>query len=159
MIARRANPLGRSSTPAENLVSHAGHGIHAAPARGMSRNTSGPPRSYEEVVRKTVVDPDSSARPTLEQEQAAREGLRALDSDERALQDRVVRAVSSTGANAAGVTVEVSRELVTLRGRVADPAMLRAVEDAVARVPGVATIHSLIVVGSLGALARHNADS
>jgi osmotically-inducible protein OsmY len=118
----------------------------------MSRNTSGPPRSYEEVVRKTVVDPDSSARPTLEQEQAAREGLRALDSDERALQDRVVRAVSSTGANAAGVTVEVSRELVTLRGRVADPAMLRAVEDAVARVPGVATIHSLIVVGSPGTL-------
>jgi len=114
----------------------------------MSRKTSGPPRSYEEVVRKTVVDPDSSARPTLEQEQAAREGLRAVDDHERVLQDRVVQALSATGANAVGVTVEIDRELVILRGHVADTAMLRAVEDAVALVPGVATIHSLLVVSS-----------
>jgi hypothetical protein len=97
-------------------------------------------------VRRTVVDPDSSVRPTREQVQAAREGFRAVDVDEQALHDRVAGAI--TALDAGGVTVEVSRELVTLRGRVADIVVLRAVEDAVARVPGVNTVHNQIVVGS-----------
>jgi osmotically-inducible protein OsmY len=104
-------------------------------------------KSYEEIVRQTVVDPDSSARPTLAQEQAAREGFRALDADERALQDRVLGALATSGAEIAGVTIEVTRDLVTLRGRVADAGMLSPLEDAVARVPGVGTIHNLVVVG------------
>jgi len=111
----------------------------------MARNTDGNPRSYEEIVRRTVVDPDSSVRPTLEQEQAAREGFRALDADEQALQDHVVRAVNSTGIT--DVAVEVTRDLVTLRGRVADPSLLRSLEDAVANVPGVTTIHDMVIVG------------
>jgi osmotically-inducible protein OsmY len=114
----------------------------------MSRNTGNPPKSYDEIVRETVVDPDSSVRPTLAQEQTARQGHRALDADERALQERVARALSDTGASVAGVTVEVSRDLVTLHGRVADIAMLRVLEDVVARVPGVTTIHDQIVVGA-----------
>ena len=111
----------------------------------MSRNKERNPRSYEEIVRRTVVDPDGSVRPTLDQEQAAREGFRALDPDERDLYDRVVRAIAAAGAS--GVTAEVSRDLVTLRGRVADATLLRAVDDAIARIPGVETIHDQIVVG------------
>jgi len=101
-------------------------------------------KSYDDIVRKTVVDPDSSVRPTRDQERQAREGFRALDGDEAALQDRVQAALSGI----AGVTVEVSRDLVTLRGRVADAAMLRAAEDVVARVSGVEVIHNQIVVGA-----------
>jgi BON domain-containing protein len=112
----------------------------------MSHNTGNHPTSYEEIVRRTVVDPDSSVRPSGAQVQAAREGFRALDPDEQALHDRVASAVAALGAG--GVTIEISRELVTLRGRVADIVALRAVEDAVARVPGVDTIHNQIVVGS-----------
>jgi hypothetical protein len=103
-------------------------------------------RSYEEIVRQTVVDPDSSERPTLEQEAAAREGFRALDPDERLLQERVLGAIS--GADISGVTVEVTRERVTLRGRVADSGKLRMLEDAVALVPGVDTIHNQVVVAA-----------
>lgn len=106
------------------------------------------PKSYEEIIRKTVVDPDSSVRPTLAQERAAREGFRALDTDEQDLHDRVVQALASTGA--AGVTVEVSRDLVTLRGRVADTVILRRLENATASVPGVSTIHNQVVVGPPG---------
>jgi hypothetical protein len=122
------------------------YGIQAATAKRMTRHTSEPSTRYEEIVRRTVVDPDSSVRPTREQIQAAREGFRAVDADEQALHDRVGGAIAALGV--AGVTIEVSRELVTLRGRVADTDMLRALEDAVARVPGVNTVHNQIVVGS-----------
>lgn len=101
------------------------------------------PPSYDDIVRRTVVDPDSSQRPSKDQERQAREGFRAVDDDEAALQTRVQAALSGI----AGVTVEVTRDLVTLRGRVADTDALRAAEDAAARVPGVDTIHNQIVVG------------
>ena len=114
----------------------------------MSRTTSRTPQSYDEIVRETVVDPDSSVRPTLAQEQAAREGYRAFDPEERALQDRIARTLSAAGPSVAGVTAEVSRDLVRLRGRVADVATLRLIEDLVAGIPGVDTIHDQVVVGS-----------
>jgi BON domain len=111
----------------------------------MAQNTDKNPRSYDEIVRKAVVDPDSSVRPTLEQEQAAREGFWALDAGEQVLKDQVTRAVASTGIT--GVTAEVTRDLVTLRGQVADLSLLRPLEDAVASVPVVTTIHDMVVVG------------
>lgn len=114
----------------------------------MAHNTVARPNSYDEIVRKTIVDPDSSVRPSRVQEQAAREGFRALDADEQVLYDRVRQALSSIGPDAANVTAEVSRELVTLRGRVTDAAMLRRIEDAVAYVTGVETIHNQVVVGA-----------
>jgi hypothetical protein len=118
----------------------------------MSRNTSRTPSSYDEIVRETVVDPDSSVRPTLAQERAAREGYRALDPDERALHDRVVHALSAAGPGVAGVTAEISRDLVRLRGRVADVATLRLIEDLVAGIPGVDTIHDQVVIDSTATL-------
>src|SRR5256885_10898707 len=98
-------------------------GLHSS--RAMASKSVRKPTSYDDIVRRTVVDPDSTPRPTREQEQAAREGFRALDPDEQVLYDRVRQALASLGADAADVTAEVSRELVTLRGRVRDIAMLR----------------------------------
>lgn len=112
----------------------------------MSRNTLRNPSSYDDIVRRTVVDPDSSIRPTRDQEKAAREGFRALDPDEQVLQDRVQQALGTLGAEASGVTAEVSRELVTLRGQVGHVAVLRKLEDAIAYVTGVDTIHNQVVV-------------
>src|SRR5882672_589127 len=99
----------------------------------MSRSTGRNPRSYDEIVRSTVVDPDSSVRPTREQEQAAREGFRALDADEQALHARVMTALAGAGGAAAGVTVEITGDLVRLRGQVPDAGALQALEDTVAR--------------------------
>lgn len=112
----------------------------------MARKPGGKPNSYDDIVRSTVLDPDSSNRPTREQEHAAREGFRALDPDEQHLQDDVQHAITGSGADVTDVTIEVTRERVTLRGRVPDVAMLRALEDAVAQVPGVETIHNQVVV-------------
>ena len=112
----------------------------------MSRNTVRNPSSYDDIVRKTVVDPDSSARPTRAQEQAAREGFRALDAEEQQIHDRVQQALATLGSDASRVTAEVSRDLVTLRGPVSDVRMLRKIEDMVASVAGVETIHNLVVV-------------
>lgn len=114
----------------------------------MSRNTGRNSKSYDDIVRSTVVDPDSSVRPTKQQEKEAREGFRALDPDEQALHARVVQALASAGGDASAVTVEISGDLVRLSGQVSDSRMLRSIEDAVAGVPGVETIHNQVVVGS-----------
>jgi len=49
----------------------------------MSRSNPRNASTYDDIVRRTVVDPDSSVRPTREQERAAREGFRALDARNR----------------------------------------------------------------------------
>lgn len=116
-------------------------GTRGAPLTRMPRNTSA--KSYDDIVRRTVPNPDSSVRPSPDQIKDAREGFRAVDSDEQDLHDRVAAAVAGTP----GVTVEVTRDLVTLRGRVHDVAALRELEDAVAGVPGVETIHNQVVIG------------
>jgi hypothetical protein len=122
-------------------------GTATAPSTGMPRNIERNPSRYDDIVRKTVIDPDSSTRPTREQEQEAREGFRALDPDEQVLHDRVQQALAGLGG-ASKVSVEVSGELVTLYGQVGDLGTLRALEDAVARVTGVETIHNQVVVAA-----------
>jgi len=126
------------------IEAFARYGIHAAQTARMTGNSKNS-KSYEDIVRQTVVEPDSSARPTKAQELAAREGFRALDGDEAGLQQRVVQALSTVGGLSA-VHVEVARNLVTLRGSVAAPGMLRTLEDIVAAVPGVDTIHEQVVI-------------
>ncbi|TMQ09773.1 MAG: BON domain-containing protein [Deltaproteobacteria bacterium] len=112
----------------------------------MSRPTARNSNTYDDIVRKTVVDPDSSVRPTREQEHAAREGFRALDPEEQQIHDRVQQALAALGPEAARISFEVTRDLVTLRGQVGDLASLRRIEDAVAVAGGVETIHNQIVV-------------
>lgn len=53
------------------------------------------PKTYDEIVRKTVPEPDSSFRPSPEQVRQAYEGFRALDADEQALKDRVEAALGA----------------------------------------------------------------
>lgn len=112
----------------------------------MSGPTGRNPKSYDQIVRNTVLDPDSSQRPTREQEHEAREGFRAVDAGEQALHARVVAALAASGADTSRVTVEVSGDLVQLGGKVIDSAALRVLEDIVARVSGVETIHNEVVV-------------
>ena len=113
----------------------------------MAGNPERKTSSYEDIVRKTVVDPDSSARPTTDQERAAHEGFRAMDDDERKLQERVQQALTAAGDELSGVSVEVTRNLVTLRGKVTTAGALRTLESTVARVAGVDTVHDQVVIG------------
>jgi osmotically-inducible protein OsmY len=109
------------------------------------------PKTYDEIVRNTVPDPDSSQRPTARQEQLAREGFRKLDPHEQELCVRIVDAleealrVSNEGW---GFEIEIDRETVTLHGTVRDPATIALIEDTVRDVDGVIDVRNRLVVGS-----------
>ena len=85
-------------------------------------------KTYDDITRKTVPNPDSSFRPSPEQIQQAKDGFRALDADEHALTERARTAVA---AIASGITVEVTRDRITLRGKVRDTETLARINDAV----------------------------
>jgi hypothetical protein len=100
-----------------------------------------PPRSYDEITRATVPGPDSSFRPTLLQEQQAREGFRMLDEDEHALHDKVAAAIGRDG-----IDFEIERTRVTLRGHVATGAQLTELEDRVRAIDGVSEVDNDLVI-------------
>jgi osmotically-inducible protein OsmY len=100
-----------------------------------------PKTTYDDIVRKTVPEPDSSFRPSPEQIQQAKDGFRALDADEQALEARVRSAL----AGASGVTVEVARDRVTLRGSV-DQATANQLADRVRAIEGVSSVDDQLVI-------------
>jgi len=105
------------------------------------------PSSYDEIVRKTVPDPDSSWRPDPEQVRAAHAGARALDAEERALLDRVSGALLDDEELAAwDIDVEIERATVRLHGQVGDIAILERIGGIVARVDGVGEVVNKLVV-------------
>ena len=113
------------------------------------RPTTRPAQSYDEIVRQTVPEPDSSFRPSPEQEKAAYEGTRILDEDEQKLYARVVDALLGiSDIDPTGVNVEIDRDRVTLRGRIPDAGALSQIERRVHDVEGVSVVANYLVVGS-----------
>jgi len=107
--------------------------------------TRQPPKSYEDIVRGTVVDPDGSQRPSVEQEA---EGLARTGPgypEEDALRSAVTERLAS--ANITSVSVEVRRDRVTLEGTVGDPAAIGLIQALVEAIPGVTSIENRLVVG------------
>jgi tRNA U34 5-methylaminomethyl-2-thiouridine-forming methyltransferase MnmC len=100
------------------------------------------PKSYDDITRKTVPEPDSSWRPTPEQVKQAHEGFRAMDPGEQELHARVAAAVG------ASIDVEVDGDRVTLRGQVADAEALTRIPELARAVAGVAHVDDQLVVAS-----------
>src|SRR5690349_2813903 len=95
-----------------------------------------PPKSYDEITRKTVPDPEGSWRPSPNQVQdALTGGYKALDADEQDLHDRVRDALVNAGVDTSRIAIEVARERVTLRGTVTQGSRLDQIERAVNAVP------------------------
>lgn len=105
------------------------------------------PKSYDEITRATVPEPDSGFRATAEQKKQALEGFRALDTDEQALSDRVDAALAGND-DAASVQIEVERNRVTLRGQVPDAGALSRVVAAVRGIGGVGDVVDQLVVAA-----------
>lgn len=101
-------------------------------------------KSYDDIVRETVVDPDSSQRPTKDQEADSVTGPRSLRPDELALQARVRQALSALGVR--DLDLEVVDESVTVRGSVPTPELAMRAADAAAAVPGVERVDNQLVV-------------
>ncbi|MBL9012622.1 MAG: BON domain-containing protein [Myxococcales bacterium] len=104
------------------------------------------PRTYDDIIRRTVPEPDSSFRPTTDQERAAFEGERVLSTDEQVLHDKVAAALRGSGLDLAEVSIEIDGTQVTLRGRVDDHHTLPLLENAVRGVPDVGDIVDRVVV-------------
>ena len=106
------------------------------------------PPSYDEIVRRTVPDPDSSWRPSSEQEREAKQGFRALDPAEHALLDRVRDALRGSGFDADQIGVEVDGDRVILRGTVRDALALRKIPEIVRQLAGVDDLDDHLVIGA-----------
>lgn len=106
------------------------------------------PRTYDEITRATVPEPDSSFRPTEEQKRQALDGFRALDADEQALFDRIDRALVASGEKLQQVQVEVERDRATVRGSVRDAESLARVLDVVRGVDGVGEVVDRLVIAA-----------
>jgi hypothetical protein len=110
------------------------------------------PRSYDEILRRTVVDPDSSFRPSEHQvaeadEQFRHDRLRAQMTDqERVLYANVAEVVLGA-AHVEEIGFEIDRGTVILHGSVRDPAALVRIEDRVRAIDGVEEVVNRIVVG------------
>lgn len=97
-------------------------------------------------MRSTVPDPDSSWRPSTQQERDAPEGYRALDEAEQDLHDRVRDALLAGGIDTSLVAIEVERDRVTLRGSISAGGALSHVENLVASVHGVGEVVDWLVI-------------
>ncbi|HEY5935791.1 MAG TPA: BON domain-containing protein [Kofleriaceae bacterium] len=107
--------------------------------------TRPPSKSYDEIVRGTVIEPDGSWRPSAEQEA---EGLARTGPgypEEDALRRTVVDRLATSRIT--GVSIEVHRDRVTLEGTVGDPAAIGLIQAIVEAIPGVGTVENRLVVG------------
>src|SRR5262245_2821272 len=91
-------------------------------------------RSYDEIIARTVPDPDGSWRPTPQQVRDTREGRTRFPDDE-ALAAQVGVALRRAGA--IHVVYEIDDGRVTLRGAVPDLHMLHRIEEALRAVAGI----------------------
>ncbi len=104
--------------------------------------------SYDDIVRRTVPNPDSSFRPSREQVEIAQRApadrpALAMSDDEQALHARVVAALRADPAVVAnGVRVDVERTRVILSGGVAGPEMVQRVEQIAAAIDGVTDVEN-----------------
>lgn len=110
-----------------------------------------PPTTYDDITRKTVPEPDSSWRPSAEQERRAYEGARAMDAEERELWNRVHDTLVADRLDDGRVQIEVDRDLVTLAGEVEDTAALQQIVYRVSEVPGVGAVVDQLVIAPRGA--------
>lgn len=104
--------------------------------------------SYDEIVRRTVPEPDSSWRPSDETEQAAYEGTRILSADEQLLYARVSDALLELhDLDLADINLEIERTRVTVRGHVRDAKTMTLVEERIADVDDVTEVLNQLIVG------------
>jgi osmotically-inducible protein OsmY len=103
-------------------------------------------RTYEDITRATVPQPDSSFRPSEEQERQAFEGYRALDENESALHARVMDALRDSGINWQGIAIDVCDTQIAVRGTVDEASDLTRIPDIIRNVEGVSSVDDRLVV-------------
>ena len=103
-----------------------------------------PPRSYDEILRRTVLDPDGAFRPTIHQVRAAYAG--ALTAYEQGLLERVHDALLEARFDVAHLQIAVEHDWVVLRGPIVLPHEAKQILQIVQGVPGVRGVTDLMDV-------------
>ncbi|HEY4059499.1 MAG TPA: BON domain-containing protein [Kofleriaceae bacterium] len=103
------------------------------------------PKSYDEITRGTVPDPDTSVRPSKKQVEDAYSGDFTKGHDELQLYAAVQGALH-THAEGSNVAIEIRDDRVELRGSVAKAASMDEIEALVRSVPGVGSVSNKLVV-------------
>jgi osmotically-inducible protein OsmY len=116
-----------------------------------------PPKSYDEIIRSTVVSPDLSYRPSHDEEQRSRHRFgeatehrpHSMTATERDLRDRVRNCLLADSAlDLTDVTVDVDRDEVVLLGTVPGPATALRIEEIAAATAGVYRVDNQLIVRS-----------
>ncbi len=105
-------------------------------------------KSYEDITRATVPNPDSSWRPSVAEERRAFEGYRAMDPAEQVLFDAVHDALLAQGIDTTTLHVEVDRDRVILRGQVIDHETMMRIPGIVKDVDGVHAVIDQLVIAA-----------
>jgi osmotically-inducible protein OsmY len=101
------------------------------------------PRTYDEIIARTVPDPDSSFRPTAE---ARDEALSRVEPPrDEVLGAKVEQALREAGA--AHLSFEIEGGRVILRGALADLSTWRRVDAAVSAIDGVGGLDNRTHIG------------
>jgi hypothetical protein len=125
----------------------------------MAGRSDKTPSSYDEILRRTVVNPDTSMRPSREEEMLARHRFgeatehrpRPLTRAELELLDRVRRTLmADPGLDLTNVEITVDGRCVVLTGDVPGIATSIRIADVAAALPGVDGVDNQLVVRSHG---------
>lgn len=110
--------------------------------------------SYDEILRRTVASPDTSLRPSREEEQLARHRFGEATEHrphpptarERELLARVCEVIAADPTiDASDVVIDVDNEEIVLTGTVPGPATAIRIEDLAAAVRGVRSVDNQLV--------------
>jgi BON domain-containing protein len=111
--------------------------------------------SYDRIVRRTVVDPDGSLRPSPEEEQAARHRagpasehrIHPLSTEERATLARVDAALQQDPTiDLSDVQIGIDHRELIITGSVPGPSTSARIEDVVRAVAGVDRVDNSLVI-------------
>lgn len=104
-----------------------------------------PHKTYDDIVRATIPEPDSSMRPSREQVARAYDGTHTRAHDELELYAAVQAALHShpEGSN---IAIDIRGDVIELRGRVKRPSSINAIEALVKAVPGVGGVTNKLIV-------------
>jgi hypothetical protein len=125
----------------------------------MAGRSDKTPSSYDEILRRTVVNPDTSMRPSREEEMLSRHRFgeatehrpRPLTKTELELLDRVRRTLmADPGLDLTNVEITVDGRCVVLTGDVPGIATSIRIADLVGALHGVDGVDNQLVVRSHG---------
>ncbi|CAN5886121.1 hypothetical protein BH11MYX2_BH11MYX2_07430 [soil metagenome] len=111
----------------------------------LVRIMSKTPRTYDDLTRTTVPDPDGGSRPSPKQIEEAYAGDFTKGHDELQLYAAVQGALHAH-AEGSGVAIDINDARVELRGSVTKASSIDELEALVRTVPGVSSVSNKLVV-------------